>query len=198
MAQTSKKEVFHPMFTLDQLPLVHELNRAFLGLLQTRVRETRGCFGLPLVGHAALLTAPAALLDGVACFPRALFQVDLGRRPRSGCSEGDNGFDEAQRELCLSILFAARTTSRHSAFQARVLFDLDAADVERLGAASLADLQRLACEPCLLRCAFRERPWFWQGLLTAVRPELRRQLALMALQPRVTDWPQRRPPQPTA
>jgi hypothetical protein len=198
MAQTPKKEVVHPMFTLDQLPFVHELNRAFLDLLQTRVRETRECFGLPRVGHPALLTAPAALLDGEACFPRALFQVDLGKRSRSACSEGDNDFDEAQRELHLSILFAARTTSRHSAFQARVLFDLDAADVERLGAASLADLQRLACEPRLLQCAFRERPWFWQGFLTAIRPELRRQLALLALQPRIADWPQRRPPQPTA
>ena len=183
---------------LDQLPLVHELNRAFLGLLQTRVRGQRDCFGLPFIGHPALLTAPAALLDGVACFPRALFRLDLGGRSRSACAEVDRHFDEAQRELCLSILFATRAASRHSAFQARLLFDLDAADVERLGAARLADLQRLACEPFILECAFREWPWFWQGLFPVIRPELRRQLALMALQPRVADWPQRRPPQPTA
>ena len=80
-----------------------------------------------------------------------------------------------------------------------MLFGLEAADVERLASALLPDLQRLACTPGVLNCAFRERHWFWQGLFTATRPELRRQLTLMALQPGVAlGWPQRRPPQPTA
>ena len=102
--------------------------------------------------------------------------------------------------LCLSILFAARHTSRHSTYQARLLFGLEAADVERLA-------PRRCCRTCsnsparraCCKCAFRERHWFWHGLFTATRPELRRQLTLMALQPGIAlGWPQRRPPQPTA
>jgi len=51
----------------------------------------------------------------------------------------------------------------------------------------------------VLHCAFGEQQWFWQQLFTAARPELRRQLTLMALQPCLaTGWPPRRPPQATA
>jgi hypothetical protein len=201
MAQTPRKEVVQTMFrnaVLDQLQQIHELNRAFLGLLQTRVRQQRACFGLPLAVRPVLLMAGAPLLDGVACFPRALFQVEIGRGSPSNRAALCADFDEAERELCLSILFAARSTSRHSPYQARLLFDLDAADVGRLAASSLADLQKLACEPGTLQCAFRERHWFWQGLFTTTRPELRRQLTLMALQPSAADWPPRRPPHASA
>jgi hypothetical protein len=93
-------------------------------------------------------------------------------------------------------LFAARNTCRYSTSQARLLFGFDAAGIERLAAAPLSGLQQVACVPGILQCAFRERTWFWHGLLTATRPELRRQLTLMALQPAVVlGWPQRRPPQ---
>jgi len=95
------------------------------------------------------------------------------------------------------VLFAARHTSRHSGYQARLLFGLDPADVERLRTSSLSDMQQHACAPGVLKCAFGEREWFWQQLFTTTRPELRRQLTLMALQPSlVGGWPQRRPPQP--
>ena len=95
----------------------------------------------------------------------------------------------------MSVLFAARHTSRHSGYQARLLFGLDPADVERLRASSLSDAAtRLRAG--VLKCAFGEREWFWQQLFTTTRPELRRQLTLMALQPSfVAGWPQRRPPQ---
>jgi len=142
---------------LDQLHQVHELNRAFLGLLQSRVRQRR----------------PSRL--------------EVGE------------FDEQEHDLCFSILFAARQTSRESAYQARLLFGLEPGDVEQLRGAALAGLQRLACAPGILECAYRGQDWFWYGLITATRPELRRQLTLMALQPRLAvAWPQRRPPQPTA
>jgi hypothetical protein len=92
-----------------------------------------------------------------------------------------------------------RHTSRLSVYQARLLLGLDTAEVEALRALPLPSLQRLACTPGLLRCALGEREWFWPTLLTATRPEVRRHLTLMALQPRaVPGWPQRKPPQPTA
>jgi hypothetical protein len=175
----------------DQLRQVHELNRAFLEMLQSRVRAQRSCLGLPAEAQAALAAVSGPVLDAAAAFPRALFQVEVaGPRP---------GAVEAEHDLCFSIVFAARQTSRQSAYHARLLFGLARADVEHFCASGFAELRRLAGAPGVVQCAFRERRWFWQSLVTATRPELRRQLTLMALQPRVTvGWPQRRPPQPAA
>jgi hypothetical protein len=176
---------------LDQLQQVHELNRAFLALAQIRAGEGNACFGLPPSLRRALASAAPSLLEGVACFPRALFRAELDAE----LAQSSADFDEAEHDLCLSVLLAARHASRHSAYQARLLFGLGAADVERLRSAPLAEIQQLASRPGVLQCAFSERHWFWPGLLTATRPELRRQLTLMALQPGVAlDWPQRRPP----
>jgi hypothetical protein len=185
---------------LDQLPLVHELNRAFLGLLQSRLVEGRACLGLPRSAHAPVAAAKAAVLEGVAAFPRALFRLRVGYKSGTPiCPDSGAYFDEAEHDLCLWSLLAARQTSRQSAYQARLLFDLSPVEVERLRAAPLADLQQLACAPGVLQCAFGERYWFWPQLFTATRPELRRQLTLMALQPCLgVVWPQRRPPHSTA
>jgi hypothetical protein len=184
---------------LDQLHQVHELNRAFLGLLQSRVRERRSCLGLPPPAHADVAAAGGPLLEGVAALPRALFRLGLGARAWPACADDAADFDVAEHHLCLLTLLAARHTSRYSGFQARLLFGLEAADVERLRASALADLQQQACAPGVLKCAFAEHPWFWQQLLTTTRPELRRQLALIALQPSLASaWPQRRPPHASA
>ena len=179
--------------TLDQLQQIHELNRAFLGLVQNRAREGRASFGLPATLRREVAVASPTVLESAASFPRALFFADVAMR----CSRAELGadFDEAEHDLCLSVLLAARHTSRHSTYQARLLFGLEASDVERLRGSPLILLQQLASSPGVLQCAFRERHWFWRGLLTATRPELRRQLTLMALQPGVAaGWPQRRAP----
>jgi hypothetical protein len=206
VAETPVKEVVNPMSTtsvLDQLQQVHELNRAFLGLLQSRARqEPRGILGLPPAVRPVIAAASAPLLDGVACFPRALFQLELDVPARARRAEPTHAvadFDEAEHDLCLLILLAARHTRRQSAYQARLLFCLPTAKVERLSTAPLADLQQLAGIPGVLGCTFHDRQWFWHGLFTATRPELRRQLTLMALQPgSAPGWPQRRPPQASA
>jgi hypothetical protein len=182
---------------LDQLQPVHELNRAFLGLVQDRALEGRECLGLPPHLRRAIAGAGASLLEGVACFPRALFRADIQARSDSVALRAD--FDEAEHDLCLSVLLAARYASRNSAYQARLLFGLEARDIERLRKAPLTELQQQASLPGVLQCAFCERHWFWPGLLTATRPELRRQLTLMALQPGIAlGWPQRRPPHASA
>ncbi len=180
---------------LDQLPQVHELNRAFLGLLQTRVRQQGACLGLPSAAQPVLAAAGPAAIEAMALFPRVLFQLRLGVRPSGARVE----LDEAEHELCLLALHAARQMSRHSAYQARLLFGLEAAAVQQLCIAQLTALQQLAAVPGILQCAFRERRWFWEGLFTATRPEVRRQLTLMALQPAVElPWPPRRPPHASA
>lgn len=182
---------------LDQLQLLNELNREFLGLLQERVRHHRAPLGLPSGVALALAAATGAVLDSVASFPRALFLVPL--EPRGRRHERAADFDEAEHDLCLSILLAARSSSRHSVYQARLLFGLEGEQIERLCRSPLSELQRLACEAGNLQCSFRERPWFWPGLFAATRPELRRQLTLMALQPgAAVAWPPRRPPHASA
>jgi hypothetical protein len=183
---------------LDQLQQVQELNRAFLGLLQSRLRQRRSCLGLPAAAHPAVASAGSSALEGLAAFPRALFQLRLGPREWPACADAPADFDEEEHALCFSILFAARLTSRHSRYHARLLFGLEIADVERLSAAALMDLQRLAGAPGVLTCVFAEQRWFWRQLVAATRPELRRQLTLVALQPCLAmGWPQRRPPQAT-
>ena len=178
----------------DQLHQVRELNRAFLTLLQSRVRQHRSCLGLPAAAHAALAAAGAALLEHVAAFPRALFELQI-EGPGSQPAEAAADFDAAEEHLCFCVLLAARQTSRQSAYHARLLFGLAAAQVERLRASPLADLQQLACLPAVLQCAYGDRAWFWPQLFTATRPELRRQLTLMALQPSLAiAWPIRRSP----
>jgi hypothetical protein len=139
--------------------------------------------------------AAGPLLDGVAQFPRALFRLGHGAQPWRVGSAAAADFDEPEHRLCLSILFAARHTCRHSGYQARLLFGLEAADVERLQASPLAELQQYACAPGMLQCAFADQHWFWHQLFTTTRPELRRQLTLIALQPSLAiTWPPRRAP----
>jgi len=185
---------------LDHLQQVQELNRAFLALIQTRLRDELDCFSLPAVARAPLRVATAELLDAVATFPQALFRLQLapGASPvlRDVASLAP---DAPLHDMCSAILWSARYVSRHSAYQARLLFGLSVADMQRLRALPVADLQRLAWTPAILRCAFSDKGWLWQWLLRATQPESRRQLTLLALQPGVErDWPQRRPPQPVS
>lgn len=184
---------------LDQLQQVQELNRAFLGLLQSRAQERRNCLGLPPGLEPVLASAHSSWLEAVASLPRSLFSLQLGASSWPSCARSAEDFDEDEYALCLSILIGARQASRQSPYEARLLFGLEPAEIGRLAAAPLIELQRLGAEPGVLACAFTERPWLWRSLLTATRPEQRHQLTLMALQPRVAlGWPRRRPPQATA
>ena len=185
---------------LDHLQQLQELNRAFLAFIQSRLREQLDCLGLPAAARSALRLASPALLDAVAAFPQALFRLRLGPSVSpvlhdAACFAGD----AALHDMCSAILWSARYTSWHSAYQARLLFGLEAAEIQRLRALPLAELQRLAWTPGILQCAFIDKHWLWQWLLRATQPEARQQLTLLALQPGIErDWPQRRPPQPVA
>jgi hypothetical protein len=181
---------------LDQLHQVHELNRAFLALLQSCPREQLDCMGMPESARAPLRCASSALLDAVAVFPRALFRLDLHEPTVAAVREPLGApADGARHDLCLSILFAARASARQSAYQARLLFDLEPVSIQQLRVLPLPELQTLAHKPDLVRCAFPERAWLWGKLLTDIRAEERQQLALVALQPGIDrEWPLRRAP----
>ncbi len=77
------------------------------------------------------------------------------------------------------------------------LLGLGVSQIELLRSLSLPDLARLAAASDVVHCAFTDQDWLWHGILTDTRPESRRQLALVALQPGLPrDWPQRRPARP--
>jgi hypothetical protein len=201
MAKTPQKWTPTTMSTspnLDHLQQVQELNRAFLAFLQTRLREQQDCLGLPAIARTALRLADPKLLDAVAAFPQALFRLQLV--PSAGSVLRDAArfaSDTALHDMCSAILWSARYASRHSVYQARLLFGLSAADIQRLRALPVADLQRFAWAPGILQCAFGDKEWLWQWLLRATQPESRQQLTLLALQPGIErDWPLRRPAVP--
>jgi hypothetical protein len=183
---------------LEHLEPVHELNRSFLGFLQSQARVERDCLGLPATAHPPLRAADGVLLDNVAQFPRALFQVRCNGVVGAGREPAAVGERDARyHELVLSILLAARHTSRQSPYQAQFLLGLGVAQIELLRSLALPDLGRLAAVSDVVHCAFSDQGWLWHGILTDTRPESRRQLALVALQPGLArDWPQRRPAHP--
>jgi hypothetical protein len=183
---------------LDHLQQVQELNRAFLAFIQTRLREQLDCLSLPAVARAPLRQASVELLDAAAAFPQALFRLQLAPSASPVLRDASRFAPDASlHDMCSAILWSTRYASRHSAYQARLLFGLPAADIQRLRALSVADLPRLAWTPGILRCAFTDKEWLWQWLLRATQPESRQQLTLLALQPGIErDWPQRRPAQP--
>ena len=78
-------------------------------------------------------------------------------------------------------------------YQPRLLLGLESRAIGELRSLQLTDLQHLALAPRLVLCAFPEREWLWVELLTEMRPEARRRLALIALQPGLAqEWPARR------
>lgn len=181
---------------LEHLDQLRELNRLFLDLLKLRAQTDGDCLGLPEGAVAALRAADRRLLDNTAEFPHALFRIEFEwPLDLEGESAPTGERDVHRHELALSILLAARQTSRQSPYQARFSFGLEVAQIQAFRSISLPDVQRLACVSDVVTCAFARQDWLWRGLLTDARPESRRHLALVALQPRLNrDWPQRRPP----
>ncbi len=179
--------------SLDQLQLVHELNRLFLTHLQTCAQADADCLGLPELARPILRRASAELLVAVGEFPRALFDLKIDERPTQPRDFLRSRDDAARHSLCLSILHCAWTLSRQSVYQARLLLALEPRTIQRLRTMQLGDLQQIAQRRELVQCAFAGRDWLWSELLTDPRPEMRRQLALIALQPGLPrDWPARR------
>jgi hypothetical protein len=181
---------------LEHLEPIYELNRSFLGFLKSRARVNRDCLGLPESVRPVLRDADDGFLQSVAQVPRALFQLKCERAAEATCDSAlARERDVLYHDLTLSILWTSRQTSRESPYQAQFLLGLDVAQIEWLRSLALTDLPRLAGVADIVRCAFPERDWLWRTLLTDTRPESRRQLALVALQPGLArDWPRRRPP----
>ncbi len=181
---------------LEFLQPVQELNRAFLGFVQSRARRGLDCLEFPADVRTALCGASNDVLDSVALFPHALFGLRFDAAQGNVLRDASSSERDASlRDMTLLVLYAARSASRRSGYQARLLFGLDDETLRQLRSLPLVELQRLSLAPGVLRCAFTDRAWLWQGLLTDDRPETLRRLVLVALQPGLAgDWPRRRAP----
>jgi hypothetical protein len=85
----------------------------------------------------------------------------------------------------VTILNNARTLSRRNPYLAKLLLGLEDHDVRDLRTLDLGDIPAYCAAGETVVCAFTQYTWLWRKLLTENRPEARRQLLLIALQPRV-------------
>ena len=88
-----------------------------------------------------------------------------------------------RRVLQISLLQSAWTLCRTSGYSARLLLRLDDAAIVRFRQAELRDVLLMSVANDLLQAAFDDFDWIWQELLSESRPECRRRLLLLGLQP---------------
>lgn len=171
----------------EPLEQIHELNRLFLRSLQPRKIESLHRIGFPAGALPALNQASPEQLDVIAEFPRALFDFVLDASPPPGVGSPQgvmiDGPSVASRILELTIAYCAWTTSRDSAYRARLFFGLNSDVIQTLRMTPLSKLPWLALTRARVVCAFQEAEGLWRELLLETRPEARRQLVLVALQP---------------
>ena len=180
----------HPTaHNFEDLEHIHELNRLYLCFLQARAHQRLHCLGMAEPTIAALRSAPAAVLDRVAQFPRALFRLKLDAVGVQVMDPTPLTVDPAQLALQAGILSGAWHFARRSTFGSRLYLAMSDSEVRRLRSTPLLELSRLAFSVDLVGCAFLESEWIWIELLTENRPEYRRHLLLIGMQPNVNgEW----------
>lgn len=177
-----------------ELDEIHELNRLFLYHLRDRAGKGLDCLDLAPSAARLLTSVPIPRLDSAASFPRALFRLHLRCAEESGPAERGASTVPAVHALQLTLLMSAWNLSRHSGYKARLFLGLTGQQLRRLRVTPLSRLPILASGSGLIGCAFNDAEWLWRELLTQTRPELKRQLLLMVLQPRVPQgWTMKRP-----
>jgi hypothetical protein len=165
---------------------IHALNRLFIDFLADRARHGGRCLGLGRAAVAALRAATPESLEALSAFPRALFEVRVPRGRAAGVADLQETIPEVSRYILqVTILHSARGLSRRSPYLARLLLGLGDDDVRELAAIDLAAIPALCAGTQTVACAFAQYSWLWEKLLIETRPEARRQLLLIALQPAV-------------
>ena len=179
----------------DDLDEIRELNRLFIEFLRTCYRRGGECLDLDRSTARLLGEATADCLQTLADLPRALFELRLSDPPL--LNVGDPRSDVAQpswQALQLTILHSAWHMSRRNPYAARLFLGLEEGELRFLRTTALCELPRLSTVTGLVACAFPRSAWLWSRLLTETRPESRRQLLLIALQPQLkTPGPQPQP-----
>lgn len=172
-----------PDTPISVLEEVRQLNQFFLEFLRERLAHQE-TLGLPSDAAELLVRATSEQIDHAARFPRALFRLCLPPRVPSAAVEP---LALAQRThgqvLKLVLLNAARNFSRMSGYSARLLLRLSDDEVARFRAAEVDRIVAWSRSEGLVRAAFDDLGWLWRELLTEDRPEYRRRLLLIGLQP---------------
>ncbi len=190
------KQTDHPA---DALPELRELNRLFLSMLRARLVRGESCEELPSPATAVLAGATDEVVDRLAAYPQALFQIVLDREPAADRSAAnprgtppgrveDGRPVDADATLTvpmLMLLVSARHLSRQHPYAARLYLRLSPGQQHALGALAIADLPALARRDGIVRCAYGETTWMWQRLVAARQPHRTRSLVLLGLQPRI-------------
>jgi hypothetical protein len=179
--------------THQDLPAIEEVrqaNRLFLDFLRLRPQVAVAHFGLSPAAAASLAGASPQQIDRAADFPRALFRLRLP--PVAPDAELDAQRLAAapdRRVLQITLLQSAWTLSRTSPYSARLLLRLDEASILRLRGAELRDILLMSLANDVLHAEFDHLDGIWQQLLNESRPELRRRLLLIGLQPELSAQP---------
>jgi hypothetical protein len=175
---------------ISALEEIRQLNQFFLEYLRERRVARDDSFGLPAVVAELLESASPEQIEQAASFPRALFRLclppgmpDAVRDPLAAARETRG------QVLKLVLLNSARNFSRTSGYSARLLLWLTDDDVTRLRAAEVDQIVAWSRFDGIVRAAFDDLDWLWRELLTEMRPEYRRRLLLIGLQPVVSIQP---------
>jgi hypothetical protein len=170
-----------PLPALDE---IRQLNRLFLGYLRSVPQVATDQFGLSRHATDLLCRVSPGAVDRAADFPRALFRLCLPPRA-SGTVMDPLGLAQAsgRRILHLTLLYNAWHMSRASAYSARLLLRLGDGEIRRLREAEMEDILLMSLSDELVHAEFDDLDWIWQQLLTESRPEQRRWLRLIGLQP---------------
>jgi hypothetical protein len=170
-----------PLPALDE---VRQLNRLFLGFVRDRPELAVERFGLSVSAARLLERASADQIERAAAFPRALFRlrlpsaaIDSVMDPRALAQQS------GERVVELVLLHSARSVCRMSGYAARLLLRLRDHDVSRLRIAEVDEVVSMALADEVVQAAFEDLDWIWRELLTEGRPEYRRRLLLIGLQP---------------
>lgn len=170
-----------PLPGIDEL---RQANRLFLDFLRLRPAVACTRFGLSAAASELLGRASPRQIDRAAGFPRALFRLALPSRGQGAVGDplGATG-DPGDHALKLTLLLSARTLCRTSAYSARLLLRLADEEIGALRGAELRDILALSHGEGILSAAFDVPDRIWPTLLTESRPEQRRRLFLIGLQP---------------
>src|SRR5690606_20405481 len=150
--------------------------------LHSRKLEEARRIVFPASSAASLRASTPEQLHAAAECRRGLFQLQITGAAGAPAARFYSSPLPA-RILEMTIAYCAGSTSRESVYHARLFFGLGAEVIHTLRTTPLSELPRLAISRANVVCAFQEAEWLWRQLLVETRPEARRQLVLVALQP---------------
>lgn len=173
-----------PLSALPALDEIRQLNRLFLDYLRSVPRVAAEHFGLSEEATDVLCRVSPAAVERAAEFPRALFRLSLPPRAPAGVMD-PLGLAEGSghRVLHLTLLYNAWHLSRASDYSARFFLRLGDDEIRRFREAQMQEILLMSLSDGLIRTAFDDVDWIWRRLLTESRPEQRRWLVLLGLQP---------------